>query len=116
MLGWVEPVDIGVGDKEPVDVPDLIQRPAHQHPLLAQSHRESRLDRFFHILFRGDTWEVQVLLGDVVGVEPAHRIGADSFCSVIEDDEISLGFVHGRTVFTHEQGIAKERFEWASIL
>src|SRR4051812_14996702 len=108
MLGWIKLVDVSIGHKEPIDVPDLIQGPACQHPFLAQTYRHARLSSFLHILFCGDTWEVEILLWYVIAVEPAHRICAYSLGSLIENDHIPFGFVHWRTIFRHQCRIAEE--------
>src|SRR6266705_2961561 len=116
MLGWIELVDVGIGHKEPVDVPDLIQGPTYQHPFLAQTYGHAHLSSFLHILFCRDTWEVEILLRHVIGIEPAHCICAHSLCCLIENDHVPFGLVHRRTIFCHQRSITEERLKWRLVL
>src|SRR5450432_3419400 len=116
VLRWIELIDVGIRDEEPVDVPDLVQRLAREHPLLAQTHGHACLCRLLHILWRRDTWEVQVLLRDMVHVEPTHRIRADPFSRIIEDNQVAFRFVHRRGILAKQQSVSEERFEWWSVL
>src|SRR5260370_722944 len=41
VLHRIKRINVSIGHKETVHVPELIHGPAHQHPLLAESHRKT---------------------------------------------------------------------------
>src|SRR5271166_3490659 len=112
MLGWIELVDIGISHKEPVDIPDLIQGFAYQHPFLVQTYRHTHLSSFLHILFSGDPWKVEILLWHVVGVEPAHRICTHALGCLIKNDHVPFRFMHRCAIFRHQRSITEECPKW----